>query len=68
MIEMIAIVSRDHDADQRSDDQQQHDQRGGQAELQLALAQVARRQFREVAIERVAAGDVRREPPLPSVR
>ena len=34
----------------------------GQPELQLALAQVARRELGEVAIERVAAGDVRREP------
>ena len=45
---------RDRDADERADDEQQHDQRGGQPELQLALAQVARRELREVAIERVA--------------
>ena len=53
---------RDRDADERADHEQQHDQRGRQPELQLALAQVARRELREVAVERVAAGDVRREP------
>ena len=52
---------RDRDAEQRADHQQQHDERRRQPELQLALAQVARGELLEVAVQRVAAGDVRRE-------
>ena len=52
---------RDRHAEQRADHQQQHDECGRQPELQLALAQVARGELLEVAVERVAARDVRGE-------
>ena len=52
---------RNHHAEERPYHQQQNDQGRRQPELQLALAEVARGELLKVAVQRVAASDVRCE-------
>ena len=48
---------RDEGSHQCSEDKEEHDQRGGQPELQLTVGEVGVRELGEVVVEGVAAGD-----------
>ena len=57
MIATIAISSGNDAGDERPEDDQQDDQRGGQPEVELAVLEVLLRELREVLVRRVGPGD-----------
>ena len=54
MIEPMAMAHRDEGGHQGSEDQDEHDHRGGQPELQLSVGEVGLRELVEVVVEGVA--------------